>query len=88
MGGGGASREVGDPWVSAKTLLSLPRRSGSNGSQRVNGLRSPSSWVSSCPPPISSLSPLHPASEGPYMGIPRSVGNMVVEAFKLDLSHS
>lgn len=42
MGDGGASREVGDPWVSAKTLLSLPRRSGASGSQSVNGVRSPS----------------------------------------------
>lgn len=42
MGNGGASRETGDPWVSAKTLLSLPLRSGASGSQSVNGVRSPS----------------------------------------------
>jgi hypothetical protein len=38
IGDGGASREVGNPWVSA-TLLSLPRRSGASGSQSVNGVR-------------------------------------------------
>lgn len=42
MGNGGASRETGDPWVNAKTLLSLHLRSGASGSQSVNGVRSPS----------------------------------------------
>ena len=56
--GGG---EVGDHRVGAKTQ-SVCLRYGASGCQSVNGVRSPSTWVSSCPPPISPPPLLHLAS--------------------------